>query len=60
MYKNVFAFCVSLSEQCQARTACQKMVELIGWLEKSENYSFDISEHLFNPLRSVIRGDFFN
>lgn len=34
------------------------MVELIGWLEKSENYSFDISEHLFNPLRSVIRGDF--
>lgn len=33
------------------------MIELIGWLEKSENYSYDISEHLFNPLRSVIRGN---
>ncbi|GBL79207.1 Huntingtin [Araneus ventricosus] len=44
------------AEQCQARKACIHMIEMIGWLEQTTDYQTDIPEHLFNPLKSVIRG----
>ncbi|GFS71521.1 huntingtin [Trichonephila clavipes] len=44
------------TEQRQAWKACVHMAEMIEWLEMSGSYQTDVSEHLFNPLKSVIRG----
>ncbi|GFT39474.1 huntingtin [Nephila pilipes] len=44
------------AEQRQAWKACVHMAEMISWLEMSGSYQIDVSEHLFNPLKSVIRG----
>ncbi|CAL1269720.1 unnamed protein product [Larinioides sclopetarius] len=44
------------AEQSQARKACIHMIEMIGWLEQTTDYQTDIPDHLFSPLKSVIRG----